>query len=1008
MKTIFTGIAIAFLLILLRSQIVNASHVQGGEITYAYTGTPNEYLITTRFYRDCAGITAPTQVDICYQSASLGLASSIVLNPVAGTGNPITPSSCINISGNCATGNGTEEWIYQGVVTLPQAANDWILSYEACCRNAAVTNLSNASGFGLYLSAHLNNLDFPTNSSPYFDTIPVSTFCLNNQFYFYQGAHDIDNDSLKFSLVAAEDATGFCPLTPFPISYNSPYSPTNPISTVNGTTIDPLTGVISFIPNMIQVGVICVLVEDYDTTQFPAVKKGSVKRELQVLVTNNCVFVQPSLMGLGSSGGYANALPANCGDSCIVLQLSNPVQCASIAADGSDFRAIGPDGQANPIFHAEPANCILGKADSVRIYFNHPLTQLRTALYIKVGSDGNTMLTECGNAIFATNGLDTISFNDTINIIVQDTAVLDLKIPNVAPCTFSTLTVNVNDPILCASIRSDASDFKLVDATGLQFPLVAAYGTCNGSTTTSITITPLQAVAGTSPYYLIAINGGDNNTICNPCGTFYNVGDTIALIDATTPPIIFIGPDISQCDNLPHPILDAGSFSNVNYLWNTGATTQTIAADSSATYTVTITFNTNCTASDEIIITLYEAPVNPNLIDSIFCYNNGIGILNANPSGNQPVNATYIWTDTNGTTLSTTAICPVTTAGTYLVTISNNTCTVTDDALVTIAPQLLISLPSPQTICGAPIILDAGLTGLVTTYNWTKDGTLYGTSQAVTANGGGLYSVVTTTTSGCTSSALSLIETGTFATQILGDQQICETATTTFTANYTGTATATFDWQYQGTPIGANSNNLNTSMPGSYSILIIDQYGCTATDSIILIVENVLNAPVAICEMQPTGSAYTSVYIWNPIANALGYEVSLDDGVSWTAANTPQGATSHGVAVPAIEFVVRALGNLCTYGLTSVTTLCDVQVPNAITPNDDGLNDTFTILNLSKTSNAQLSIFNQWGSEIYSNDNYGADNNYDFKNQIEGTYFYTLSIPGQSRKSGNITLLRNQ
>jgi len=265
--------------------------------------------------------------------------------PIAGTGNPIPSSSCVTTPTNCTGfgGFGTEEWIYQEVLTLPNAANDWIFSYNVCCRNTQITTLANAGGQDIYVSATLNNLDFPTNSSPYFDSVPVTTFCVNNQFYYYQGAFDVDGDSLNYSLVPAEGNFS-CPAAPTNLAYNAPFSATNPLQTLNGTTIDPLTGVISFLPNAIQVGVICVLVEEYDTTQFPAVKKGQVKRDLQILVISNCIVIQPAPSGLGSGGGYTNALFASCADTSVIVTLSDDVQCGSIAADGSDFRAIGPKG----------------------------------------------------------------------------------------------------------------------------------------------------------------------------------------------------------------------------------------------------------------------------------------------------------------------------------------------------------------------------------------------------------------------------------------------------------------------------------------------------------------------------------------------------------------------------------------------------------------------------------------------------------------------------------------
>ena len=107
----------------------------------------------------------------------------------------------------------------------------------------------------------------------------------------------------------------------------------------------------------------------------------------------------------------------------------------------------------------------------------------------------------------------------------------------------------------------------------------------------------------------------------------------------------------------------------------------------------------------------------------------------------------------------------------------------------------------------------------------------------------------------------------------------------------------------------------------------------------------------------------------------------------------------------ATGFVVRANGNFCLHGLISDATWCDLIVPNVITPNNDGLNDTFFILNINQFNSARLSIFNMWGIEIYSNDNYGSANNYEFNNQPAGTYFYILNIAGQVGKSGTISLL---
>lgn len=153
--------------------------------------------------------------------------------------------------------------------------------------------------------------------------------------------------------------------------------------------------------------------------------------------------------------------------------------------------------------------------------------------------------------------------------------------------------------------------------------------------------------------------------------------------------------------------------------------------------------------------------------------------------------------------------------------------------------------------------------------------------------------------------------------------------------------------------------------------------------------KKVLAAPVPVCEAQPTGSTPAFLYTWNAVPLATGYEISLDGGTTWTP--VPVAPTSYGVATPASTFLVRALGNYCPLGKTSEPAPCAITVPNVVTPNNDGFNDNLAIENLNQYQNVKISIFNRWGNEIYSNDNYGQATPYDFNGQPDGTYFYTLN-----------------
>ncbi|WP_169304441.1 T9SS type B sorting domain-containing protein [Pedobacter frigoris] len=68
----------------------------------------------------------------------------------------------------------------------------------------------------------------------------------------------------------------------------------------------------------------------------------------------------------------------------------------------------------------------------------------------------------------------------------------------------------------------------------------------------------------------------------------------------------------------------------------------------------------------------------------------------------------------------------------------------------------------------------------------------------------------------------------------------------------------------------------------------------------------------------------------------------------------------------------------------------DFFIPNVITPNGDGKNDTFVIVGLEFFSNADVTIFNRWGNEVYRNSNY--KNTWTGEGLNEGTYYYLLKM----------------
>ncbi|MEZ5013490.1 MAG: PKD domain-containing protein [Chitinophagales bacterium] len=112
----------------------------------------------------------------------------------------------------------------------------------------------------------------------------------------------------------------------------------------------------------------------------------------------------------------------------------------------------------------------------------------------------------------------------------------------------------------------------------------------------------------------------------------------VTLTSLETPYVEF-GPNMTVCDAVT---LDAGNTGST-YLWNTGATTQTISVTESGTYSVTVTNpTTGCTATDNVTVTVNYTPV------ASFTYTaTGLTVSFTNTSTD---GASYSWSFGDGST----------------------------------------------------------------------------------------------------------------------------------------------------------------------------------------------------------------------------------------------------------------------------------------------------------------------------------------------------------------------
>lgn len=117
-----------------------------------------------------------------------------------------------------------------------------------------------------------------------------------------------------------------------------------------------------------------------------------------------------------------------------------------------------------------------------------------------------------------------------------------------------------------------------------------------------------------------------------------------------------------------------------------------------------------------------------------------------------------------------------------------------------------------------------------------------------------------------------------------------------------------------------------------------------------------------------------------------------------------------------ITFEAYGCRQFDSISITSMVCPCNISVPNAFSPNNDGLNDYYkpTIALGCVPSQYSLRIYNRWGQLMYkSNDEFdkGWDGSYGSNTADPGTYFYELRFRTQARKEGyynkgELTLIR--
>lgn len=101
-----------------------------------------------------------------------------------------------------------------------------------------------------------------------------------------------------------------------------------------------------------------------------------------------------------------------------------------------------------------------------------------------------------------------------------------------------------------------------------------------------------------------------------------------------------------------------------------------------------------------------------------------------------------------------------------------------------------------------------------------------------------------------------------------------------------------------------------------------------------------------------------------------------------------------------------------SFVVLSSESACQVKFYSGITPNGDGHNDTWIIENIEAYPDNSVTIYNRWGSEVWSANGYDNDKVVWFGQNAQGqplpdgTYYYLVKINGASPLKGWVQVTR--
>ena len=576
-----------------------------------------------------------------------------------------------------------------------------------------------------------------------------------------------------------------------------------------------------------------------------------------------------------------------------------------------------------------------------------------------------------------------------------DPTVMDVQNPqNLFAGTYEVIVTDANG---C----TDNFIISVITPNGLQVSVAATDANCFGDANGSITS---QVQGGIPPYMYSWSNGASTPDLNNlPFGNYILTitdadGCTVTAADSVNQPAPLLAEVIAPLDASCNGSFDGSIDLNVlggvapyTYLWDNGAGTQEDPTGLPAgTYIVTVTDANGCSTTEEAEINEPTALEASAIATDASCNSAADGSIDATVTGGTAP-YTYSWTNGAGTGEDPANL----QAGSYTLEVMDaNGCTITTSATIGQPAAINITLIDESDNSGYNItcsdasdgFAQVAAVGGTAPYTFLWDNGVSGDLiENVTA---GVYTVVATDVNGCTQE---LEVTMTAPLPISVDAQIVDPTCFgdgngfIFIEDVTG-GSGPFVYSFNDGPFSAQPQLTNLH-GGSYAIVVQDANGCEWEQTVQITEPSPLLVDVGDDDeitlgdsilLQPVNNGSNIDYTW-----IQGDAFRDSTNIAYHPWVMPLTTTVYEIEITD-DRGCRASDLLTIF----VNKERPIFIPNAFSPNGDGINDYFQIFaseGIVKNVN-QFIIFDRWGEVVFEARDFVPTNSTDMKNGWDGLF----------------------